>query len=463
MAATVLEPQKKKTRLMTEGSIWKSILLFSVPLILGNLLQQLYNTADSIIVGNFVGSNALAAVGSSGSPIFLLIGFSQGIAVGAGVVVAQYLGAKDREDAQRAVHTALALAVLLGLILTIGGILVSRALLTAMDTPAEVLEDAVTYMQIYFGGVLFSVVYNMAAGILNAAGNSQRSLLYLGIASGTNILLDLVLIAGLRMGVAGAAIATDISQLVSCVLALRFLMQVQDDYRVTAREIRVHGKMAVRIIKVGLPTGIQNMVISLSNILVQAGVNGYGAAAMAGFAAYMKVDGFNILPIMSFSMAATTFVGQNFGAGKIDRVKKSLWVTLGMGVVYTILTGVLLLAFQDPIMHLFTHEEDVVAFGCTAMHYFCPFYWELSILHGLAGTVRGTGKTIPPMVVLLVSLCVFRIGWIQWVLPFFSSIDGIFLLYPVSWGLGALMMVGYAWKANWLETKDNKEKSSTSA
>lgn len=451
MAATVLEPQKKKTRLMTEGSIWKSILLFSVPLILGNLLQQLYNTADSIIVGNFVGSNALAAVGSSGSPIFLLIGFSQGIAVGAGVVVAQYLGAKDREDAQRAVHTALALAVLLGLILTIGGILVSRALLTAMDTPAEVLEDAVTYMQIYFGGVLFSVVYNMAAGILNAAGNSQRSLLYLGIASGTNILLDLVLIAGLRMGVAGAAIATDISQLVSCALALRFLMRVQDDYRVTAREIRVHGKMAVRIIKVGLPTGIQNMVISLSNILVQAGVNGYGAAAMAGFAAYMKVDGFNILPIMSFSMAATTFVGQNFGAGKLDRVKKSLWVTLGMGVVYTILTGVLL-AFQDPIMHLFTHEEDVVAFGCTAMHYFCPFYWELSILHGLAGTVRGTGKTIPPMVVLLVSLCVFRIGWIQWVLPFFSSIDGIFLLYPVSWGLGALMMVGYAWKANWLET-----------
>lgn len=451
MAATVLEPQKKKTRLMTEGSIWKSILLFSVPLILGNLLQQLYNTADSIIVGNFVGSNALAAVGSSGSPIFLLIGFSQGIAVGAGVVVAQYLGAKDREDAQRAVHTALALAVLLGLILTIGGIFVSRALLTAMDTPAEVLEDAVTYMQIYFGGVLFSVVYNMAAGILNAAGNSQRSLLYLGIASGTNILLDLVLIAGLRMGVAGAAIATDISQLVSCMLALRFLMQVQDDYRVTAREIRVHGKMAVRIIKVGLPTGIQNMVISLSNILVQASVNGYGAAAMAGFAAYMKVDGFNILPIMSFSMAATTFVGQNFGAGKLDRVKKSLWVTLGMGVIYTILTGVLLLAFQDPIMHLFTHEEDVVAFGCTAMHYFCPFYWELSILHGLAGTVRGTGKTIPPMVVLLVSLCLFRVVWIQFLLPFFSGIEGVFILYPVSWGLGALLMILYAWKGKWME------------
>ena len=308
MAQTILE-EKKKSRLMTEGSIWKSILLFSVPLILGNMLQQLYNTADSIIVGNFVGSNALAAVGSSGSPIFLLIGFSQGIAVGAGVVVSQFLGAKDREGAHTAVHTSLALSAILGAILTVCGIAVSRALLTAMNTPAEVLEDAVLYMRLYFGGVLFSVVYNMAAGILNAAGNSKRSLLYLGAASITNIVLDLVLIAGCKMGVAGAAIATDISQLVSCVLSLRFLMRVEDDYRVTAKEVRVHKKMAVRIIKVGLPTGIQNMVISLSNVLVQVSVNGYGAAAMAGFAAYMKVDGFNILPVLSFGMAATTFVG----------------------------------------------------------------------------------------------------------------------------------------------------------
>lgn len=451
MAATVLEPQKKKTRLMTEGSIWKNILLFSVPLILGNLLQQLYNTADSIIVGNFVGSNALAAVGSSGSPIFLLIGFSQGIAVGAGVVVAQYLGAKDRKEAQEAVHTSLALAAILGLILTVGGILISRSLLMAMDTPAEVLEDAVTYMQIYFGGVLFSVVYNMAAGILNAAGNSQRSLLYLGIASGTNILLDLVLIAGLKMGVAGAAIATDVSQLVSCVLSLGFLMRVNDDYRVTAKEIKVHKKMAARIIKVGLPTGIQNMVISLSNILVQAGVNGYGATAMAGFAAYMKVDGFNILPIMSFSMAATTFVGQNFGAGKIDRVKKGTFVTLGMCIVYTILTGILLLVFQDSIMHLFTGDETVIAYGKICMLYFCPFYWMLGILQGLAGTVRGTGKSVPPMVVLLISLCLFRIVWIQFALPLFAGIEGVLLVYPVSWAVGAVLMVLYAWKGKWMQ------------
>ena len=441
---------ENKSKLMTEGSIWKNILLFSVPLILGNLLQQLYNTADSIIVGNFVGSNALAAVGSSGSPIFLLIGFSQGIAVGAGVVVSQFLGARDRQGAHISVHTSLALATILGAVLTVGGIAISRSLLTAMNTPAEVLEDAVTYMQLYFGGVLFSVVYNMAAGILNAAGNSRRSLLYLGCASGTNILLDLILIAGLKMGVAGAAIATDISQLVSCVLSLRFLMRVDADYRVTAREVRVDRKMAAKIIRVGLPTGIQNMVISLSNILVQASVNGYGAAAMAGFAAYMKVDGFNILPIMSFSMAATTFVGQNFGAGQIDRVKKALWVTMALSFVYTVITGTLLLLAQDPIMHLFTGDETVVAFGRQAMHYFCPFYWLLGILHGLAGTVRGTGKSVPPMVVLLVSLCLFRIVWIRFALSAFQGIDGVFILYPVSWALGAVLMILYTWRGNWL-------------
>ena len=438
-------------RRMTEGSIAKSLLLFAVPLILGNLLQQLYNTADSIIVGNFVGANALAAVGSSGSPIYLLIGFSQGVAVGAGVVVAQYLGAKDRADTQLAVHTALAISVVMGLILTIGGVACGRALLEWMNTPAEVLEDAVTYIRIYFGGVLFSVVYNMIAGILNAAGNSRRSLIYLAYASLTNILLDLVFIVGLKMGVAGAAIATDISQLVSCLLSLRFLLRVEDDYRVRLRDIRLHGRMALRIIRVGLPTGIQNMVISFSNVLVQASVNSYGAAAMAGFAAYMKVDGFNILPVSSISMAATTFVGQNYGAGRLDRVRKSVWVTLALGVCYTLTTGALLLLGQDPIMRLFTTDEAVIAFGCSAMRWFCPFYFLLSILHGLAGAVRGTGASVPPMVVLLVSLCLFRILWIQWILPLFGTYEGVMMVYPVSWALGAVLMILYTWKGRWME------------
>ena len=449
MANVVETPSQNN--LMTEGSIVKSLLLFALPLIFGNLLQQLYNPADSIIVGNFVGANALAAVGSSGSPIYLLIGFSQGLAVGAGVVVSQFLGAKDHREAQEAVHTSLAIAVIMGLLLTVGGIACGRALLVAMNTPAEVLGDAVTYIRIYFGGVLFSVVYNMTAGILNAAGNSRRSLIYLAWASVTNIVLDLVFIVIFRMGVAGAAIATDISQLVSCVLSLRFLIKSTDDCRVIPREIRLHKKMAARIIRVGLPTGIQNMVISFSNVLVQASVNSYGAAAMAGFAAYMKIDGFNILPVSSISMAATTFVGQNYGAGRLDRVKKGTWVTLAMGLVYTLATGALLLLGQDAIMHLFTNDETVVFFGEAAMHWFCPFYFLLSILHGLAGAVRGTGASVPPMVVLLVSLCLFRVVWIQFLLPFFPTIDGVFILYPVSWGLGAVLMALYAWKGKWME------------
>ena len=411
---------------MTEGGIAKKIFFFSVPLILGNLLQQLYNTVDSIIVGNFVGSNALAAVGSSTSIICLLIAFSQGLAVGAGVIVSQYLGAKEKQGVQDAVHTAIALSAILGVIITVGGICFSSQLLRWMHTPAEVFDESALYLKLYFGGVIFSVLYNMAAGILNAAGNSRRSLLYLAVASVTNIVLDLVLIAGLHMGVAGAAVATDISQLVSCVLSLLFLMRVPADYQVSLGKIRVQKKMAARIIKVGLPTGIQNMVISFSNVLVQSSVNGFGAAAMAGFGAYMKIDGFNILPVMSFSMAVTTFTGQNYGAGKIDRVKKGMWVTLAMGFVYTILTGVLLLTFADPLMRMFTKDAAVIAFGKQAMRYFCPFYFLLSIMHGLAGTVRGTGKSVPPMVILLTSLCLFRIIWIQFVLPLFSTIDGVF-------------------------------------
>ena len=450
MANAVETPSQNN--LMTEGSIVKSLLLFALPLIFGNLLQQLYNTADSIIVGNFVGANALAAVGSSGSPIYLLIGFSQGLAVGAGVVVSQFLGAKDHREAQEAVHTSLAIAVIMGLLLTVGGIACGRALLVAMNTPAEVLGDAVTYIRIYFGGVLFSVVYNMTAGILNAAGNSRRSLIYLAWASVTNIVLDLVFIVIFRMGVAGAAIATDISQLVSCVLSLRFLIKSTDDCRVIPREIRLHKKMAARIIRVGLPTGIQNMVISFSNVLVQASVNSYGAAAMAGFAAYMKIDGFNILPVSSISMAATTFVGQNYGAGRLDRVKKGTWVTLAVGVVYTLITGTLLLLGQNAI-HASVYPgrgggDPLEPLPCGGS---APSTFLLSILHGLAGAVRGTGASIPPMVVLLVSLCLFRIVWIQWVLPLFSGIEGVFILYPVSWALGAGLMILYAWKGKWME------------
>lgn len=436
--------------LMTEGSIFQKILFFSIPLILGNLLQQLYNTADSIMVGNFVGSNALAAVGASSSMIYLLIAFSQGAAVGAGVIVAQYLGAKDKKSVSDAVHTSLVIAGILGIVLTIAGIVLSRQLLEWMKTPDEVMEPAVTYFRLYSAGMFFGIVYNMAAGILNAAGNSKRSLLYLAVASFTNIILDILFIAILDMGVAGAAIATDISQAVSCILSMAFLMRVKDSYQVSLKKLKIHRQIAGSMIRVGLPTGIQNMVISLSNVLVQTSVNGFGAVAMAGYTAYLKVDGFNILPVMSFSMAVTTFAGQNYGAGNYDRVKKGMYVTLAMGFVYTVLTGVLLLTFDDQIMGMFSRDAEVITCGKLAMKYFCPFYFILSILHGLSGALRGVGKSIPPMVVLLLSLCVFRIFWIWLVLPHFSTIEGVYLLYPVSWALGAVMIIIYACTAKWL-------------
>lgn len=443
--------EKKNTVLMTEGGIFKNLLFFATPLILGNLLQQMYNAVDSIIVGNYVGSNALAAVGAGASLIYLLIAFSLGASVGAGVIVSQYLGAKDKEGVHKAVHTAMTISIILGLILTAGGILFSRKLLVMMNTPAEILDDAACYLRIYSCGLIFNVVYNMAAGILNAAGNSRRSLMYLAAAAVVNIFMDLLLIAGLKIGVAGAAIATNFSQAISCILALWFLFRVPADYRISLKSLRIHKAMALRIIQIGLPTGIQNMVISFSNILIQASINQYGATAVAGFSAYLKIDGFNILPVLSFSMAITTFIGQNYGAGKYERMKKGMWVTLFMGIVYTVLTGILLLTFSGQIMRLFSEDVGVIAYGQTAMRYFCPFYWILAILHSLAGTVRGTGKSIPPMVVLLVSLCLFRIVWIQLVLPYYTSIEGIFILYPVSWLVGAVLMILYTWKGKWIE------------
>ena len=443
----------KKQELMTEGTIWKKILVFAVPLIIGNLLQQMYSTIDSIIVGHYVGKSALAAVGSSTSIINLLIAFSQGASVGAGVVISQYMGARDKKSVHSAVHTAAAVAVLLGLFLTLAGVLMSGQLLVRMQTPDDVINDSTLYLRVYSAGLVFNVVYNMATGIMNAAGNSKRPLIYLGAASVTNIVLDMLFIAVGGMGVEGAAIATDVSQAVSCVLAMIYLFRVDADYRISPKDMHINGHMLSKIIKIGLPTGIQSMVISLSNIIIQSSINSFGSTQMAGFGAYMKVDGFNILPVLSISMAVTTFVGQNYGAGRIDRVKKGAAVTVVMGLIYTALTGILLLTFSEPIMRLFTDDADIIAAGELAMKYFCPYYMLLSILNVLAGTVRGAGKSVPPMVILLFAMCVFRVLWIKLVLPHYNTIDVVYMVYPVSWVIGAALMALYTWKVKWLPVK----------
>ena len=443
----------KKTTIMTEGSIWKKLLMYSIPLILGNLFQQLYNTVDSIIVGNYIGSEALAAVGSSGSIINLLIGFCVGASAGAGVVIAQFFGAQDKEGVRKAVHTTLAIAIAAGVVMTVVGILLVPFLLRAMGTPEEVFGQAVTYLQVYFGGIFFSVIYNMSAGILNAVGNSRRSLIYLMIAAVSNIFLDLLLVVVLKMGIVGAALATDISQLLSCIFILLFLTRSQEIYRVCLREIRFYERMPSKIIKIGLPTGIQHVVISFSNVLVQSSVNSFGAAAMAGFAAYIKIDGFNILPVMSFSTAATTFTGQNIGAGKYDRVKRGMYVSLAMGIIYTIATGILLLIFAPQVIGVFTDNQEVVTYGVYIMKFFCPFYWSLAILHVLSGTIRGTGHTLEPMLVILFSLCVFRVIWITAALSIAHQFSYVMVVYPLSWLVGMILILLYAWKGRWMPKK----------
>ena len=440
----------KNSTIMTEGSIWKKILFFSIPLILGNLFQQLYNTVDSIIVGNYIGSEALAAVGSSGSLINLLIGFCIGASAGAGVVIAQFYGAQDKEGVRKAVHTTIAIAIAAGAILTIVGIVTTPLLLKAMGTPKEVFDQASIYLKVYFGGILFSVVYNMSAGILNAVGNSKRSLVYLMIAATSNIFLDLLFVVVFKMGIVGAAIATDISQLLSCIFIILFLVRSEDVYRVKLKDIRCYDNLLGKILKIGLPTGVQNIGISLSNVIVQSSVNSFGAVAMAGFAAYIKVDGFNILPVLSFSMAATTFVGQNVGAGRLDRVKKGMYVSVAMGIIYTVCTGILLLAFAPQVIGVFTQNGKVVEYGVYIMRFFCPFYWMLGILHILAGTIRGTGKTMQAMVVFLFSLCIFRVLWIWGAMSVSHKIGGVMLGYPLSWLVGLVMILIYVWKGNWM-------------
>lgn len=442
--------EKNKTLDMTEGSIVKKLLLFSIPLILGNLLQQTYNTVDSIIVGNYVGSNALAAVGSSAMLIYLLIGFSQGIAVGAGVIISQAIGAKDHKRINLSVHTAIMIAILLGLFLSVIGFIFTPQLLIWMKTPPEIMSESIEYLRLFSLGLVFSIVYNMEAGILNAVGNSKRSLLYLGIASVTNIFLDLLFVRGFNMGIKGVAIATNISQFISCILALIFLLRVNDTYKVYLRKIKIHKKIASNIIKVGFPTGIQSTVVSFSNVLIQTSINVFGPSIIAGFGIYLKIDGFNILPILSLSMASTTFTGQNYGARKKDRVKRGMWITLIMSIIYTIITGILILVFSRPLVSLFTKDENIIKAGILSMKYFCPFYSLLAMLHSLAGTVRGAGKTIPPMLVLLFSMCIFRVFWIHFILPLDNTVENILVLYPITWGIGLILMTLYTWKAKWI-------------
>ncbi len=373
--------------------------------------------------------------------IYLLSCFFLGAASGAGILLAQYYGAKDYKNLDKALKSTLFIGVVIGLITTVLGVFSAKPLLILINTSDDVLNDASIYLRLYFIGIIFNVIYNMASGILNAFGDSKRSLLYLAIASIVNIILDFVFVKFLHLGIAGAAIATDISQFISSTLALIYLAKTTLPYKVNIFKAKPNMSICIRILKIGLPTAIQNAVIAFSNVLIQAGVNSYGTNATAGFAAYMKVDGFNILPILSFSLAATTFVGQNIGAKKKDRVYKGMWAVLTMGIIYTGIITTVMLCFSRQIISLFSNDENVIYYGILSIKALAPFYACLCICHSLAGTIRGTGNTFAPMVIMLLSLCLFRIFWILIIAKRFNSMWGVLLTYPTSFVVCAVLMI----------------------
>lgn len=442
--------EKSGTMLMTEGVIWKQLLLFSFPLLVGNLFQQLYNTVDSIVVGNFIGSQALAAVGSSTPLINLIIGMFMGIATGAGVIISQYYGAENAQKLSWAVHTCIALSILGGILLSILGVVLSPYILNWMGTPEDVIENSVIYLQIYFSGSLFNLLYNMAAGILRAVGDSRRPLYYLCISSAVNIVLDLVFVVVFSMGIAGVGYATIIAQAVSAVLAFFALVRTKDSYRVELKKIAIDKRMMKRILAIGIPSGIQHSIISLSNVIVQANINGYGSAAMAGYGAYSKIDGFVMLPLQSFCIAATTFTGQNIGAEKEKRVKQGIVQGIVISAVYTLALSPLLLWKAEDLLQIFSSDPEVLRYGKITISMLIPFYGVLSIHQILMGTFRGAGKTMVTMLIGIGNMCVLRMIYINGIVPFFPSYEAVMLCYPITWTTTMLMDVLYCWKGKWM-------------
>ncbi|WP_455619033.1 MATE family efflux transporter [Eisenbergiella sp.] len=445
----------QQTTLMTEGSIWKKIIAFAIPLFLGNLFQQLYNTADSLIVGNFLGSEALAAVSSSGSLIFLMVGFFNGIAIGAGVVIGRYYGAREIEKVQKAIHTTIAFGLAAGVLLTLIGVCLTPQLLIWMGTPADVLPNSITYFRIYFCGSLAFVLYNIFVGILQSVGDSRHPLVYLIISSVVNILLDLLFVGVFRFGVGSAALATIISQFVSAILCIIRLSRSPEDYRVHIRKIRFDLFFLKQIIQNGLPSGFQNSIISIANVVVQANINSFGKMAMAGCGAYSKIEGFGFLPITCFAMSMTTFISQNLGAKKYDRAKKGARFGILCSITMAELVGVLIYAFAPVLIAAFNNDPEVIAYGTTQARTVTLFYFLLAFSHCVAGILRGAGKATVPMLVMMCCWCIIRITYISIVVKIIPVINVIFWAYPLTWTLSSIIFLIYFLKADWIHGFDD--------
>ncbi len=447
--------ENKGTKLLS-GSIGKGIVSFAIPLFLGNLFQQMYNTVDSLIVGNFLGSDALAAVSSTGSLIFLLVGFFYGIAAGAGVVISRYFGAQDYDGLKKAVHTDVAFGLAAGVVLMIVGIVLAPQILNLMGTPASVLPKSTAYFRTYFAGSLAFVMYNIVMGILQAVGDSRHPLYYLIFSSLVNVVLDLLFVGVFRWGVASAAFATAISQAASAILCFIRLMRTQEVYRVSIPDIRFHPEFLKQIIGIGLPSGLQNSIISIANVVVQANINAFGVVAVAGCGVYSKIEGFAFLPITCFAMALTTFIGQNLGARQYDRAKKGAAFGIFCSVTLAELVGIIVYFFIPYFAASFDSNPEVVAISARQAHTEALFYCFLAFSHCIAGIMRGAGKSTVPMFVMLISWCIIRITYITATVHFIPKIQVVFWAYPLTWSISSVIFLIYFLKADWLHGYEQK-------
>lgn len=442
---------------MTEGKYRSLIIKFSLPLLLSQVFQQLYNTADTYIVGRFLGTGALAAVSSSGTLIFLVTSLFTGFALGAGVAISRFFGAGDGKNVSKSVHTNITLGLISGVILTVIGVALSPVFLRWMNTTPEAMPMAVEYFRYYFMGIITNIMYNLFMGIMNAVGDSKRPLYYLIFSSCFNIGLDLLFVAVFKWGVWSAAVATVASQGISCVLCLIHLMKKGQVYSVYISKLGIDWEIFKLILKYGIPSGVQNSVIGFANIIVQSQINTFGYQAMAAFGTYSKIEGFAFLPIMSFNMAITTFVGQNLGAGFKERAKKGATFGIIMSVVMAALIGVLFYLFAPQLIGLFDSSAAVVSMGTKQVCVEAFFYAALAFSHSIAAVCRGAGKAIVPMMVMLGVWCVFRILYIIAVMKIFNDIKYVYMAYPITWSISTIIFLFYYLFSNWVNGFDAKK------
>lgn len=439
---------------MTTGSIWRNMVAFAVPVFLGQLFQQLYNTADSIIVGNFVGKDALAAVASSGNLIFMMTGFFMGLSLGAGVVISRYFGAKDYSAMESAIHTNVAFGAACGILMTLLGVFLAPQMLILMNTPEDVLPLSTVYFRLYFLGSFFSLMYNTCMGILRAVGDSKTPLYYLIFSSVINVVFDLIFVGPLKMGVAGAAIATVISQAVSAVMCFTKLLRATGPEKVVFRRIRFDLPMLRQIAGQGIPSGIQNSIISIANVVVQSNINAFGSNAMAGCGSYAKVEGFVFLPITAFAAAITTFIGQNLGAGEHERAKRGARFGIACATILAELFGVVLYFICPDVIKIFNDDPAVVAIGVSQMRTECFFFFALAFAHGVSAVMRGAGRARMPMFTMLGCWCILRVTYITFAVKYFPVIETIFWAYPITWCASCVVFLIYYLKADWVHTFD---------